>query len=234
MKLIKLLFLRYTKLLFNVQKLLHKKLLKDSSANNYFFKTSVISGSENKFILDDKCKVYHSSIYIRGKNNTIQFQKGMELRKASIIIKGDNNNVIIGENCNLKQLKVIIEKDGNSLTIGHESTSSGNVEIYIKEKTRIKIGNKCMFSRNIIMRTSDGHTIMQGNKRINTSQDINIGDKCWISQNVTILKGASLPRNTIVGVGTIVTKQFTEENTILGGIPAHVLKTNTSWVRELI
>ncbi len=53
---------------------------------------------------------------------------------------------------------------------------------------------------------------------------IDIGDNCWLGNNITILPGVELGEHTVVAAGSVVTKSFPEGNQIIGGIPAKVIK----------
>ena len=47
-----------------------------------------------------------------------------------------------------------------------------------------------------------------------------------------INKDVILPRGTIVGIGAVVTNAFNEENTVMAGNPAKVIKKNVQWKHE--
>jgi acetyltransferase-like isoleucine patch superfamily enzyme len=51
-----------------------------------------------------------------------------------------------------------------------------------------------------------------------------ISDNVWIGAKATILAGVSLAEGTIVAAGSVVKKSVTEENTVIGGIPARHIK----------
>jgi len=55
-------------------------------------------------------------------------------------------------------------------------------------------------------------------------KNVIIGRNCWIGMNAVILPGVTLCDHTIVGAGTVVTKSFHEENIIIAGNPARVIK----------
>lgn len=50
-----------------------------------------------------------------------------------------------------------------------------------------------------------------------------IEDDCWIGANVTILKGVTIGRGSVVAAGAVVTKSC-EPYSIVGGVPAHLIK----------
>jgi acetyltransferase-like isoleucine patch superfamily enzyme len=47
------------------------------------------------------------------------------------------------------------------------------------------------------------------------------------------MKNAGLPDNTIVAAKSVVSKKFTESNTVVGGNPARVVKTGVNWDRRI-
>jgi len=63
----------------------------------------------------------------------------------------------------------------------------------------------------------------QGTER----QGIRIGKNCWIGSKVTILDGVSIGDNCVIAAGAVVTKSM-PANTIIGGVPAKVIKDRSS------
>lgn len=54
------------------------------------------------------------------------------------------------------------------------------------------------------------------------SKPTKIGDRVWIGANVTILKGVTIGNDTVVGAGSVVTKDLPEK-VIAVGVPAKVI-----------
>lgn len=52
---------------------------------------------------------------------------------------------------------------------------------------------------------------------------ISIGNNVWIADKVTILKGVTIGDNVIIGANSLVIKDV-ESNSIVGGVPAKLLK----------
>lgn len=57
-----------------------------------------------------------------------------------------------------------------------------------------------------------------------TRKGIKIGKNCWIGSKVTILDGVQIGDGSIIAAGAVVNRSF-PENSIIGGIPAKLLKT---------
>ena len=99
------------------------------------------------------------------------------------------------------------------------------------------LGDNCLLSWGIKARTSDGHSIidLDTNKAINLPKPIYINNNVWICEDVMIMKGSSIPSGTIIASGSIVTKKFDDDcaNSIIGGVPAKVIKCNVTWNREM-
>lgn len=74
----------------------------------------------------------------------------------------------------------------------------------------------------------DGHAIIHSGLQGNLYEDIYIDDNVWIASECMVLKGSSLRKNTIVAARGIVSKQFNEENILIGG-SNKILKTDVEW-----
>lgn len=60
-----------------------------------------------------------------------------------------------------------------------------------------------------------------------TRQGIRIGKNCWIGSKVTVLDGVRIGNGCVIAAGAVVTKSF-PDNSIIGGVPARLLKTRTA------
>ncbi len=55
-------------------------------------------------------------------------------------------------------------------------------------------------------------------------QGIKIGENCWIGAKVTILDGVTIGNNCVIAAGAVVNRSF-PDNTVIGGVPARILKS---------
>jgi len=90
----------------------------------------------------------------------------------------------------------------------------------------IKIGRGVAISENVTLRDSDDHTIVSSQHPV--TKPIVIGDHVWVGMNVTILKGVTIGSGSIIAAGAVVTKDV-PENSLVGGVPARVIKTDVAW-----
>jgi acetyltransferase-like isoleucine patch superfamily enzyme len=85
-----------------------------------------------------------------------------------------------------------------------------------------------MISWDVTIWNTDCHSILsiedlQNATPKNVGQSLQIGEHCWIGKGASILKNVTLPNNTIVGMGAVVTKDV-PPYAIVAGVPAKVIK----------
>jgi len=77
---------------------------------------------------------------------------------------------------------------------------------------------------------SDFHKIKDFEGRIvNENRSVRIGNSVWIGCRCLILKGSTIPDNTIVAAGSTIMKQFSGSNQVIGGNPVRTLKRDVLW-----
>lgn len=147
----------------------------------------------------------------------------------------------IGNNCNFGKIK-FWDCEKESILIGNNVIIFRKTEICSKEKYPVSIGDnsfinqQCIIRPNVIigknvdiapgvMLMSDTHEIGTNKRRAGTRKfsPIKIGDSCWIGANATILGGVTIGNSTIIGAGSVVTKNC-ESNCIYAGVPARLIK----------
>lgn len=204
-----------------------------------FGKTHYRSGKNNKIIYIDKNNKKHTvrrlpgcNIYFFGNNNYIEIHGPLNALLLNATLHGNSKIVIKPSKYELRHIN-IDTMTNCTLEIESDFYVNGTLKIEFCNNTKVHIGQDCMFSYNILIRTGDGHkiTTLKSNKQINPNQDIFIGNHVWIAGNATILKGAYIPDNTIIGASSLVNKKFTEKNTVIAGVPADVKKREIKWER---
>lgn len=74
---------------------------------------------------------------------------------------------------------------------------------------------------------SEGHPVSPEDRHSLVPKSIHIRKNAWIGAGATILQGVSIGENAIVAAGAVVSKDV-PDNTIVGGIPAKVIRTFNS------
>lgn len=188
-------------------------------------------GQNNEFKLDKP--MLGCSIKCNGNNNKIIFLPGGGLKKCTILISGNDNTVFVGCNSTAIRATVCIEDSNNYVEIESDCSLCGEVLLAACEGTDIKIGKGGLLSSNIELRTTDSHPIFDENaERINVAKNINIGERVWIGTGVRINKGVSIGRDCVVGNGSVVTKSYDENNVVIAGNPAKIVKRGVTWSKN--
>lgn len=174
-------------------------------------------------------------ISICGDDNEIRIHRPCRLDRNTIqigeISSHSCNNGVRIEICEGSTLYGVylrcISGEKQIFRLGNGSKIWG-AEIMLDEISGCVIGDDCECSNHIHIWGSDGHAILDKNdpsKILNEVEGpIVVGDHTWIGQSVRLQKNARIPPNTIIAAGSIVTKAFEEEYTILAGVPAKVIK----------
>jgi acetyltransferase-like isoleucine patch superfamily enzyme len=119
---------------------------------------------------------------------------------------------------------VMIFQRKDDLTIDEGTFINQNV--YFDAGAPIKIGKHCDIGYNTVFAGSS-HILKATpgyNRPIAITAPITIEDNVWIGCNCIILAGVNIGKNSVVAAGSVVTKNV-PENTVVGGVPAKILKT---------
>lgn len=141
--------------------------------------------------------------------------------RTIITIKG---TVVLNGKVNLGHGSVLSVQENAVVTFGSNFSNTAEGKIVCKKS--ITIGNNVSTSwETLIMDTDWHHTYNTLNGEIfPDTKEIVIGNNVWICMRSVILKGSVIPNGCIVGANTLCSKQFTDENQLIVGNPARVIK----------
>lgn len=108
------------------------------------------------------------------------------------------------------------------ISIGDRTYINRRSELKCQES--IDIGSDCAISWDVSIMDTDYHSI-DGNS---SSAPIKIGNHVWIGCKCAILKGVSIGNGAVIAAGSVVNKDVAP-NTLVGGVPAKVLKEDIEW-----
>lgn len=99
-----------------------------------------------------------------------------------------------------------------------------NFNLTMVDDTGIYVGDNTMFGPNVVLATA-GHPILPElrEKGCQYNVPIHIGKNCWLGAGVIVLPGVTIGDNTVVGAGSVVTKDL-PANVVAVGNPCRVLR----------
>ena len=99
-----------------------------------------------------------------------------------------------------------------------------NFNLTLVDDGHIYVGDKVMFGPNVTITTANHPIEPELRARgLQYNKDVFIAENAWIAANVIILPGVRIGRNTVIGAGSVVTKDI-PENVVAVGNPCHVLR----------
>lgn len=107
-----------------------------------------------------------------------------------------------------------------------------NFNLTCVDDTHIYVGDYTMIGPNVTLATA-GHPILPElrEKGYQFNMPIHIGKNCWLGAGVVVLPGITIGDNTVVGAGSIVTKDL-PPNVVAVGNPCKVLREINEHDRE--
>lgn len=115
--------------------------------------------------------------------------------------------------------------DLSRLSVGQNSTINGYANFRFS-KGKIDIGKDCLLARNVTIITQSYE--LDNTKKISSSnmfvKDVVIGDGAWIGSNVIIMPGVIIGEYSVIGAGSVVTKNVGRYE-IWAGNPAKKIRS---------
>ena len=97
-----------------------------------------------------------------------------------------------------------------------------NACCHFQDHGGVTLGDGCQIGHNVVFATLD-HGIAPAERRTTVPAPIVLGRNVWVGSNATILRGVTIGDNAVVAAGAVVAKDV-EANTIVGGVPARLLR----------
>lgn len=167
--------------------------------------------------------------YISAKLWKIEISRACIFRGKTIFRTLPNSTIKIGKRCIFNSshrsnligiyspcMISTIQRDAQ-IIIGNDCGFSGTV---IAAALSIKLGNHVRCGANTLITDSDWHT---DDYRVGLDKEVIIEDNVWLGYGVKVLKGVHIGKNSVIGAGSIVTKNI-PANVIAAGNPCTVIK----------
>lgn len=103
-----------------------------------------------------------------------------------------------------------------------------NYDCVILDGAKVTIGNRVLFAPKVGLYTSN-HLIDATERELGgcIAKPIIIGDRCWLGANVSVLPGVNIGEGTIIGAGSVVTRDI-PSGVVAAGNPCKVLRKITA------
>jgi len=181
-----------------------------------FFKTG------RKVFVGCHTKIYNSKNIVFGTNVTIEKQCIIDGFSSEKIVFG--NCVKIGSYSTLSSTSHM-SKYGKGMKMGNNSSIGSFAQF--GAAGGIEIGDDVIMGSYISFH-SENHNFDDTTRLIReqgvTSKGIKLGNNIWVGAKVTFLDGCVVGNNSVVAAGAVVNGIY-PDNSIIGGVPAKVLKS---------
>lgn len=119
---------------------------------------------------------------------------------------------------------------GTHIEVGKNFFANYNCTII--DVAKVKIGDNCQFAPNVSIYTA-GHPVhpVSRNSMYEYGIAVSVGDNVWIGGNTVILPGVHIGSNTVIGAGSVVTKDIPDW-VIAAGNPCKVIRKITEADKE--
>lgn len=87
----------------------------------------------------------------------------------------------------------------------------------------IRVGKNCMFATNAYVSDADWHDVYDRTAAPGGVAPVVLEDNVWIGDSAIVCKGVTIGKNSVIGTGSVVTKDI-PENVIAAGNPARPRK----------
>jgi acetyltransferase-like isoleucine patch superfamily enzyme len=164
-------------------------------------------------------------------NNIVVIGHGAAL-KGTIRLQSTDGFMVIAGNAGWQPciLDVRLSSPGNGFFLGAQCKSNGLNVIVEGGDMHACIGDDCMFAWGAAIRTSDLHGMveMASGSWINRPESVHLEPHVWMGQDSLALAGAHLGFGSVIGAKALVKRQVPRYS-IVGGVPARLLRSGVSW-----
>lgn len=128
----------------------------------------------------------------------------------------------IGEGC---YIEPPLHSNWGGRHVHFGSNVYANFNLTLVDDTYIYVGDNTLFGPNVVLATA-AHPILpelRGSNPYQFNAPIKIGKNCWLGAGVIVLPGVTVGDNSVIGAGSVVTKDI-PPNVVAVGNPCKVLR----------
>jgi len=134
-------------------------------------------------------------------------------------------NIILGSNVSLMKNSYIYAHDNGKLIVGNNFTINTNSQLGASFG-KIVIGDNCAIASNCVLRASNHtfeNTDVPFREQGHIYGEIILEDDVWVSANCVITANTRIGMSSIIGAGSVVTRDV-EPYSVIGGVPARLIR----------
>lgn len=155
-------------------------------------------------------------------NKSFDFWRRRHNKRDGLLFLSENSSLYVGNFTCRPGCQITVNRGASLLLRGGYIMNDSVIDCF----NRIEIGYDCKISKNVIIRDSNNHKILR--EGYVESEPIIIGNHVWIGMGAMVLSGVTIGDGAVIAAGSVVNKDV-PPNSLVGGVPARVIKTNLQW-----
>ena len=180
------------------------------------------------------------NVVVKNQPNTMQANVEMSSEDSQFVISGDITDKLNNSYHNQEEIRSIFSEligkpvDSSFRLFPPFYTECGkNIHIgrnvfinfccHFQDQGGVYIGDDVLIGSNVVF-TTINHDLDPGKRHLHHMGEIRIGNRVWIGANATVLAGVTVGDGAVIAAGAVVTEDV-PPCTVVGGVPAHVIKT---------
>jgi acetyltransferase-like isoleucine patch superfamily enzyme len=178
-------------------------------------------------LIDDDVQIGHLNLIIRVKK--LQMDDHVRIGHLNIIRGGDEVHLgRYAEIIRMNEINSIAEPEVVNPTDPRFTLGAGAI---VTAGHKIDFTDRVTIGRRSIIAGRNSSLWTHNRQR---TRPINIGSFAYVGSEIRIAPGGSLPSNCIVGIGSVITGELTDEGYLIAGVPAKAVKELSQDDRFLI
>lgn len=192
-------------------------------------KNAVIwSDSTSEIVIDEYVSIDEGVKIFAYNYSKIHIGKYTHLDCNVRLFSGNKGEIDIEEKVVLNKMTEISASWGGKIRMGDNVACGKNGFFLAQNESSICLGSRGMYSSCVNMTTGSHHILNEDNEDITNRRNIEIGKHVWIGVGATVLAGAEIGEDSIVGASSVVTGKVGSNATIVGA-PARENRKGVFW-----
>lgn len=151
-----------------------------------------------------------------------------DIQRERVILNIDGKVVFNGKCKFGTGSRIFVGKDA-TVSFGDNFNATSHLKLVCNRQ--MTFGNDDLLSWNCLLMDTDQHTVVDGNtgEKVNQDKPILIGNHVWMGCNTTVMKGAEVADNVIIGSNSVIAGKHLTAGVAIAGNPARTVKENIVW-----